>query len=132
MTPGSINFSRQAIMPVAVLNNNDRQFVQIHAIIDTGFSGHLQLPSDEIARLNLLPAGTIRTELADGSAVESRLYQATVLWFGNRISVEVLAAEVSIRLIGAKLLWGSVTHIEWEFGGRVSVEPIPRPEPEDE
>lgn len=130
MTPGSINFSRQATLPIAVMNNNNRQFVQVHAIIDTGFSGHLQLPSDEIDRLSLLPAGTIGTELADGSAVESRLYKATVLWFGNLVSVDVLAAEVSIRLIGAKLLWGSVTHIEWEFGGAVTVGPISRPETE--
>ena len=85
MTPGSINFSRQATLPIAVMNNNNRQFVQVHAIIDTGFSGHLQLPSDEIG-----------TELADGSAVESRLYKATGLWFGNLVSVDVLAAEVSI------------------------------------
>ena len=127
-TPGSINFARQATTPVALMNNNNGQFVEIHAIIDTGFSGHLQLPSDEIVSLNLLPAGAIGTELADGSVVESRLYQATALWFGNLISVDVLAAEVSIRLIGDGLLWGSVTHIEWEFGGRVSIEPILRSE----
>ena len=130
MTTGSINFYRQATIPIAVMNNNNREFVQMHPIIDTGFNGYLQLPSDEIARLNLPPTGTIGTELADGSAVEGTLHTATVLWFGNRISVDVLAAEAPIRLIGAKLLWGNLTHIEWEFGGRVSVAPLRQTEPE--
>ena len=128
MTTGSINFSRQATIPVAVMNNNSREFVQMNPIIDTGFNGYLQLPSDEIARLNLPPTGTIGTELADGSAVESRLHTATVRWFGNLISVDVLAVEAPISLIGAKLIWGNLTYIEWEFGGRVSVEPLSREE----
>jgi predicted aspartyl protease len=45
MIAGSINFSRQATIPVAMMNNNNRQYAQIHSIIDTGFDGDLQLPS---------------------------------------------------------------------------------------
>jgi clan AA aspartic protease len=128
MIAGSINFSRQATIPVAMMNNNNRQYAQIHSIIDTGFDGDLQLPSQEIARLGLPLVGTIMTELADGSVVESGWYEATVLWLGQPVEVKVLASNGTIPLVGTNLLWGSVMSVAWEFGGRVTIAPLLQPE----
>lgn len=130
MITGSINPIRQATLPVSIKDETSGQFVDFNMVVDTGFSGDVQLPIDDIIRLNLPFVDRGYSQLADGRMAGSDVYGATVLWFGNSVLVNVIAAESPIHLIGAKLLWGYVTHIEWQFGGRVSVEPIPRPEPE--
>jgi len=112
------------MLPVAVQNPGQRQYVTINFIIDTGFNGHLQLPTADIDRLGLTSTESLNTELADGQVVEADVYPATVLWLGTLTPVDVIESERNIPLIGAGLLWGSVMTVEWEFGGRVAFEPI--------
>ena len=130
MTTGSISLARQATWPVSIMDETNGRFVTFNVVIDTGFNGDVQLPSRDIARLSLPQVGIIDTVLADGSVVESQAHGATVLWLGNRRTVRVVDGEEGIPLVGANLLWDSITTIEWQFGGRVSIEPISRPEPE--
>ena len=132
MTTGSISLARQATCPVSIMDETNGRFVTFNVVIDTGFNGDVQLPSRDIARLSLPQVGIIDTVLADGSVVESQAHGATVLWLGNRRTVRVVDGEEGIPLVGANLLWDSITTIEWQFGGRVSIEPISRPDPEDE
>ena len=132
MINGSIILTRQATLPVSILNHGNGQFTTFNFILDTGFTGGLQLPATEVRRLALPLVDQVASELADGRVVKADVYAATISWLGNQTTVKLISTEGNVPLIGANLLWGSVTHIEWEFGGRVSVEPIPRPEPEDE
>ena len=115
MTTGGINPARQATLPLSIMDAVSRQFVAFNLVIDTGYNGDVQLPSPDIARLNLPQSGTAHTELADGRAVTSRTYDATALWQGGRRTVRVIDGEDGIPLIGANLLWGNVMAIEWEF-----------------
>ena len=128
MTTGSIGVNGQAMLPVSILNNRSGQFVVFNFVIDTGFSGDLQLPADDIARLNLLFLDRTDSQLADGRTVRADVYSATVLWLDHRAVIKVISANENIPLIGTNLLWGSAMAIEWEFGGRVTVAPIPEPE----
>ncbi len=128
MTTGSIGVNGQAMLPVSILNNRSGQFVVFNFVIDTGFSGDLQLPADDIARLNLLFLDRTDSQLADGRTVRADVYSATVLWLDHRAVIKVISANENIPLIGTNLLWGSAMAIEWEFGGRVTVVPIPEPE----
>ena len=52
------------------------------------------------------------------------MYPALVLWLGTLMAVNIIESENNIPLIGAGLLWGNVMTVEWDFGGRVAVEPI--------
>lgn len=63
--------------------------------------------------------------MADGQVVRARTYPATVMWLKIPAIVNVIGSERNIPLIGANLLWGSSMVIEWEFGGLVTVTPIP-------
>ena len=130
MTTGSIDPIRQATLPVPIRDESSGQFVVFNLVIDTGFNGDVQLPNADIARLNLRQSGAINTTLADGSAVQSKSYNATARWLGDHKAVRVIDGADGILLIGAGLLWGSAMTIEWEFGGRVSVAPLRQPEPE--
>jgi predicted aspartyl protease len=47
---------------------------EIHAAIDTGFTGFLALPTDTIAQLELNLAGARRGRLADGNLILMNLY----------------------------------------------------------
>ena len=116
------------MIPVAMQDLTRRQNITFNCIIDTGFNGDVQLPTIDINRLGLISTGTVNTQLADGQMVRSRTYQAMAIWMEVPTVVNVVESETNIPLIGAGLLWGSVMTIEWEFGGRVSVEPISQPE----
>ena len=132
MIPGSINPIGQATVPVSIMDEASGQFVDFNLVIDTGFNGDVQLPTGDITRLNLPFIDRGRSQLADGRVARHYVYRATALWLGNRRTVRVLDGEEGIPLIGANLLWGTEMTVQWEFGGRVSIEPIPRPESEAE
>ena len=51
MMQGIVNQSCEATLPIVVKNNATTQLVD--AVIDTGFSGFLTLPSDVISVLSL-------------------------------------------------------------------------------
>ena len=131
MIPGSINPIGQATVPVSIMDDASGQFVDFNLVIDTGFNGDVQLPFRDILRLNLPLIDSGRSQLADGRVTRYDVYRATVLWLGNRRAVRVVDGEEGIPLIGANLLWGTAMTVQWEFGGRVSIEPIPKPESED-
>ena len=65
MMYGSVNQSCEAILPVVVKNDTRTQLVD--AVIDTGFSGFLTLPSSIIAVLDLTWKGRDIATLGDGS-----------------------------------------------------------------
>ena len=52
MMQGRVNQGCEATLAIAVRNNETTQIVD--AVIDTGFSGFLTLPSDIIARLGFI------------------------------------------------------------------------------
>jgi len=52
MMQGRVNQGCEAMLAIAVRNNETMQIVD--AVIDTGFSGFLTLPSDIIARLGFI------------------------------------------------------------------------------
>ncbi len=124
MTTGSISFTGQATLPVSIMDEDSGLFVDFNLVIDTGFNEDLQLPIGNIVRLNLPFIDRGDSQLADGRVASSDVYEATVLWFGNPVTVNVIATEVPIPLIGVNLLWDNAMAIEWELGGRVSVEPL--------
>jgi clan AA aspartic protease len=97
---------------------------EIEAVIDTGFTGFLTLPTDTIARLRLHLVGSRRGRLADGSLVYMHLYMANVLWDGLLQRVQVLETGGPC-LVGISLLYGYVLTFEAIDGGRVSIEKLP-------
>lgn len=124
MITGSINPIRQATLPVSIKDEASGQFVDFNPVVDTGFTGDLQLPVADIGRLNLPQIDIVNSQLADGRMVNADVYGATLLWFGSQETINVIAAEANIPLVGTKLLWGSAMSVEWEFGGRVTVAPL--------
>ena len=121
MIIGKIRADREAVIELEVVGLAQR--VIIEAVIDTGFTGYLMLPSDSIDRLNLPLIGQRDVILADGTNVPLNLYRAKVIWHGVERLVYVLRANAE-SLVGMSLLHGSRVTLDVVTNGDVTIAPL--------
>jgi predicted aspartyl protease len=94
------------------------------AILDTGYSGALTLPSLTIAALGLVQQSTGSALLADGTQRQFALFAAEVLWENSWRAVLVSAVSHE-ALLGMRLLAGCEIRIAVVPNGIVEVVPLP-------
>lgn len=97
----------------------------VDAVIDSGFSASMALPSPVIAAFGLVAQSGGRAVLADGSVRTCAIHAAEVEW-GGRWRTVLVAAVGKEPLVGVRLLAGHELRIEVEPGGRVEITPLPR------
>ena len=78
MITGKIVNNQEAIIELELTGVVHPQ--KIEAVIDTGFTEELMLPSDLIERLGLPQIGELRITLGDGNGADVGLYLAIVEW----------------------------------------------------
>ena len=120
MIQGAVNAALEAVLPLTVQGTTGRAR-EIQAVIDTGFSGFLTLPSALVEALGLTFDGIGWAVLADGTEARFEVYDATLLWDGRQRRIYVYAAETT-PLAGMRLLEGHDLHVEVTSGGRVVIE----------
>ena len=103
-------------MVVGGLNREEK----IEAVVDTGFSGYLALPSDLINRLKLRRIDNQAVILGDGTEVVLEKYLLAVLWHGEKHNVSALQTDGG-PLVGMSLLYGSRVILDVVNGGDVSI-----------
>ncbi|MCA2721648.1 MAG: clan AA aspartic protease [Microcystis sp. M048S1] len=119
MMYGSVNQSCEAILPVVVKNDTRTQLVD--AVIDTGFSGFLTLPSSIIGVLDLTWKGRDIATFGDGSYCIFDVYIARVIWDGQYRTIDINKSE-TVPLIGMGLLRGYDLRIQAIEGGSVTID----------
>ncbi|MBA2669849.1 MAG: clan AA aspartic protease [Gemmatimonadetes bacterium] len=119
MITGVVNAYREAVIRVVVrsLQGQERE---IEAIVDTGFSGSLTLPTDLVAALDLPFRRRGRDLLADGSESLFDIHEATVTWDGRPHLVSVDVADTD-PLAGMTLLDGYELTVQAVVAGRVII-----------
>jgi clan AA aspartic protease len=122
MMYGVVNLRREATLSLVVGNENKQQRV-IDAVIDTGFTGFLSLPSEIITALNLPWSASDVATLGDGSETLFDLYIAMVIWDGQYRKIYIAESETD-PLIGMALLYGYRLQIDTIEGGRVAIEEL--------
>jgi clan AA aspartic protease len=105
MIHGVVSRNREATISLVIVNEN-RQTKLITAVIDTGYTGFLSLPSEIITELNLSWTGIDRGTLGDGSEVTFEVYAAKVIWDGEYRDIPINEAETD-PLVGISLLCSS-------------------------
>ncbi len=122
MITGTVNADREPVVRIRLhdVNGQEQEFV---AIVDTGFTGELTLPPDLIMALGLTWKELSTAILADGSQVLCDVYEGTVVWDGQVITISVDEA-ASEPLIGMALMDGFRIHIDDVDGGPVQIERI--------
>ena len=123
MMMGSVNSRREAVIQFVVLGEN-HQRQAIKAVIDTGYTGFLTLPSAIISRLGLTWYMQEEGILGDGSLFMFNVFEATVIWDGQIKSIEINESETD-PLVGMGLLEGYELNIQGFAGGLVTIKPLP-------
>jgi clan AA aspartic protease len=98
---------------------------EVEAVIDTGYTGSLTLPSVLIAALGLRFRSVERALLADGSECLFDVYHGRVVWDRQvrRVLIEQADAE---PLIGMRLLRGHELKMQVCYRGKVTIKRLPR------
>lgn len=122
MIRGSVNNRQEAIIPLVVLGE-DGQVVEIQALIDTGFTGFLTLPSNLISALGMEWRGRAQALLADGSLHVFEVYAGSVVWMDTVRMVETEAVDAA-PLVGMGLLHGHELRVEVAPGRVVTIQEI--------
>ena len=95
--------------------------MQVEAVIDTGFTGFLTLPSALATELGLPFLTNEPAFLADGSLVMFSVHDATVLWDGQPRRVYAHLADAT-PLVGMRMLDDHDLSIRVRDGGRVVIQ----------
>jgi clan AA aspartic protease len=96
----------------------------IEAVVDTGFSGELTLPTSVIAALGFRWRTRNSRVLADGTNQYVDIYVGIIVWDGMVRHVFIEAADTH-PLVGMTLISGNRLQIEGIPGGRVTIEKLP-------
>lgn len=121
MMQGRVNQNCEAMLSVAIKNVDIMKSVD--AVIDTGFSGFLTLPSGIIAELDLTWKGRDVATLGDGTSCIFEVYIASVIWDGEYRAIDINESE-TVPLIGMRLLRGYDLRIQAIEGGLVTIEAL--------
>ena len=120
MIEGVVNDAYEAVVALS-LRGPTGQVQDIEAVIDTGYSGFLTLPTTLVTELGLPFAYVGRAFLANDDEVSFDVHDVTVLWDGQPRHVKADATG-STPLVGMLLLDRHDLNIEVESGGRVVIE----------
>ena len=122
MIVGKVTTDLEVVIELVVVGLNRQE--NIEAVVDTGFSGYLALPSDLINRLKLRRIDNQAVILGDGTEVVLEKYLLAVLWHGKEHNVSALQTDGG-PLVGMSLLYGSRVILDVISDGDVSINALP-------
>jgi clan AA aspartic protease len=106
-----------------VVGNLDSQSQMIDAVIDTGFTGFLTLPSSVLADLNLRAYRREEGILGDGSTCVFDVYRGLVIWDGELRRIDINESDTE-PLVGMGLLYGYRMQLDVIEGGTVTIQAL--------
>ena len=120
MIVGHVTARREAVIALPLITALGTTTIDV--IVDTGFTEFLTLPPALIASLALPALNATAMTLADGSVIAVDVYEANVLWDGQKRTVKIHSADGD-PLVGMALLYGYRLIIDAVDGGQVIIEP---------
>ena len=91
---------------VRVIVEGQRDKAAVDALLDTGFSGFLCLPTEKAVELGLMLKGRDIVEYADGTRKDEIYFEGKVAFAGKTIVSEIYLTNSDEPLLGIKLLEG--------------------------
>ena len=120
MIQGVVDASHEAVVPLALQGPNG-QVHDIEAVVDTGYSGFLTLPTTLVSELGLPFAYVGWAFLANDDEVAFDVHDVTIIWDGQPRHIKADATG-STPLVGMLLLDSHNLSIEVVSGGRVVIQ----------
>jgi predicted aspartyl protease len=120
---GTVNARLEALVRLRVRGPGGAE-LDVDAVVDSGFTSSLTLPSTAVASLGLARQSGGSAVLGDGSVRPFDIYAAEVEWDGawRPVLVSAIGDEV---LIVVRLLAGYELRVEVVPGGAVEISPLP-------
>jgi clan AA aspartic protease len=122
MIQGTVRPRLVPTVPLTVRNSIGQELA-IEALVDTGCSGSLTLPSAVIARLGLPWRMRGSAVLANGKTEFFDIHAGVIIWDGKARNILIEAAD-TIPLVGMALIKGYDLSIRGEVGGKVRIKRI--------
>jgi clan AA aspartic protease len=122
MMQGYVNTAYEAVISIVISHNG--KLKSVNAVIDTGFTGFLSLPSSIIAELDLPWNYSDFATLGDGSKTLFDIHQASVIWDGQFRDIEINSADTD-PLLGMQMLRGYRLQVDTTQGGLVTIAALP-------
>ena len=119
MVEGVVNSRLEAVLSLSLSGPSGRTW-EIEAIVDTGFSEFLTMPTELARGLGLVFGGVTSMILADGNQQDFEYFNVTVMWDGSPRTVRAHVAD-GTPLIGMSLLHLHSVYVEVVDGGRVEI-----------
>ena len=113
---GRVDEYGRALLPVSLRHPSTGNEITFEAWVDTGFNGDVILPRGQISALGLPVAFGGKAVLADGSEVDLQTYSGQVNWLGGQRTVEVIANDGQVPLLGVGLLIGLELRVDYRRG----------------
>ena len=123
MIAGVVNTHLEATVRLAI-HDASGQPHDVAVIVDTAYNGFLTLPPAQVAALGLALKAQQQVLLADGSIQAIDFYEATVIWDGQPVTVDVDEIDAP-PLIGTALLRAHELRVSFVSGGLVRIEALP-------
>ena len=123
MITGRVNASLEATVRISLRSRHGDERT-VEAVVDTGFSGFLTLPSHLVEELGLTFHKRGQAVLGDGSTAVFDTYEAFIFWDGHARRIAIDAAEVD-PLIGVRLLYGYELAVAMIEDGDVIIQALP-------
>jgi clan AA aspartic protease len=123
MIRGFVNARREAIVSLRLRGPGGVE-LDVDAVVDSGFTSSLTLPSAIVVALGLVRQSSGGALLADGSRRRFDVYAAEVAWDGSWRPVLVSAVGEDV-LLGMRLLSDHELRIAVRPGGAVQITPLP-------
>ena len=123
MIQGTVNARLEAVIRLRVRGPGGVE-MDFEAVVDTGFTSSLTLPSTAVTALGLVRQSSSAATLGDGSVRRLDVYAAEVEWDGAWRPVLVSAVGDEV-LVGMRLLAGHDLRVAVVPGGPVEISPIP-------
>ena len=120
MIEGVVNAAHEAVVTLHLQAPEGRTRA-VEAVIDTGYSGFLTLPTELVTELGLPFAYMGQALLANDAQVAFDVHYVTVLWDGQPRDIEADATG-STPLVGMLLLDRHDLSIQVRAGGRVVIQ----------
>ncbi len=120
MITGTVNDAMDALLALTIRSEAGLE-ADVVAVIDTGFSGALMLPTALIESLQLDSDGVREATMADGEIVVLDTYAGSMIWDSASVDIEILAT-TGEALVGMELLRGFRLRIDVEPGGEITIE----------
>jgi clan AA aspartic protease len=120
---GRVTAELEVLVPIRLLRPDGPQHL-LDIGVDTGFTGHIVLPSTLLAAISAPRVGSRTAMLADGGQVSMDAHLVEVVWAGQPRKLLALNAE-GRAMMGLSLLYGHKLSLEVTDDGAVLIERLP-------